>query len=166
MPALDNPRHEHFARLMATGTVSQSAAYAQTYPDSDPDSVRANCSRLTMENYGVTERIRELQSKTTVLTLSRKRELLSEMAEGKRPSKRVIIRGPDGETERLEHDHTGAIELDAKLAGELTGTQVGVQLILTPDQLRTFLPGEPGPVQDRTVQDQASPIIEIEGKAG
>ena len=114
MAILTNQRHERFAQLVATGE-SGAGAYGEVYGRKGAVA-DANASRL-LRNAKVRARIAELQQKAAekaVLTLARKRELLREMAEGERPTKR--IEDADGPTDVYEA--VKAIELDAKLAGE------------------------------------------------
>lgn len=114
MAILKNQKHERFAQLIAIGKAA-SAAYAEVYGKKGA-SADASASRLT-RNVKVSARVAKLQQKAAekaVLTLARKRELLREMAEGERPTKR--IEDADGPTEVFEA--VKAIELDAKLAGE------------------------------------------------
>lgn len=114
MAILKNQKHERFALLVAQGE-SGSAAYREVYGRKGAVA-DANASRL-LRNAKVRARIAELQQKAAekaVLTLARKRELLREMAEGERPTKRA--ESADGPTDT--YDAVKAIELDAKLAGE------------------------------------------------
>jgi len=116
MPLLKNPRHEKFAQLVAVGRSAMSA-YAEVYKTKGKSA--ANAASRLMENLSVQDRIREIQGKAAavaVLTLERKREMLRKIAEGKMPSK--VVNGPMGPVETF--DIAKAIELDAKLAGELT----------------------------------------------
>ncbi len=116
MPILNNARHEKFAQLVATGQSAMSA-YAKVYKTKGKSA--ANAASRLMENASIQERIREIQGKAAavaVLTIERKRELLLEIAERRKPSK--VVDAPTGCVET--YDVIKAIELDAKLAGELT----------------------------------------------
>jgi hypothetical protein len=135
---LDNPRHERFCALVASGK-SQTEAYQEVFGCAY-NSARANGSTLVIANTDVQARIATLTAqlqRKTVLTLARKRELLNEMAEGKRPTRRVVM--PDG-GEKVTYDAVAPIELDAKLAGELESGNTGVTVTLSIEQQRAILP--------------------------
>lgn len=138
MTQLDSPRHERFCTLVANGK-TQTEAYMEAY-GVEYDSARKNASKLITTNSDIQARIAtitaQLQRKT-VLTLARKRELLAEIAEGTRPSRRVVM--PDG-GEKVTYDPVPSIELDAKLAGELDSGSTGVTVVLNLDQQRAILP--------------------------
>lgn len=173
MPQLDNPRHERFCQLVAAGQTRQNEAYKAVYgPDITPDTAHNNASRLLADT-DIKARVSEIQGqfleKAAVLSLARKRQLLHDMALQERPTKRVVITGPDGETQRQEYDAHAAIKLDAELAGELSGNASGIQITLSIDQRRVLLDGSDtlGPV----IEAQSNPVdaakpLEIEPGAG
>ncbi len=57
---LEDVQQEYFCLKMAEGPYSQKSAYMQAYPDSSPDSSRANASRL-MTNDNIRKRIAHLK---------------------------------------------------------------------------------------------------------
>ncbi len=111
MPILENQRHEKFAQLIATGEAA-SVAYKKVYK-AKVSVADTNGPRL-LGNARVKERVRELQGKAeakTVLTIEEKREFL----------RRVVVEDYSGAGSEIKMpDKLRAIELDAKLAGELT----------------------------------------------
>lgn len=125
MARLDNPKHERFAQLVATGK-ALGPAYREVY--GDIRGARQAGSRL-LSDVDIKQRVAEIQSKSegkAVLTIAEKREFL----------RRVVVT-PIGQVDEesdlcqsAEYSDTGrkfkmpdklkAIELDAKLAGEFT----------------------------------------------
>jgi len=106
MGNLINQRHESFAQLIASGE-SGAGAYRTCY-GTHGASAEAAASRL-LSNGKVRERVTESQSTAAtaaVLTLERKRQLLADIAEGRQQQAKIS-------------DRLRAIELDARLAGEL-----------------------------------------------
>lgn len=145
MPMLTNPKHERVAQLIATG-MPATRAYCDAYGTALGHGAEVNASKL-LKRPEVSLRVTELrlvadaviqdseeailskrdgisqrQVAATVLTLARKRQILNEIAEGREPARRV--EAPMGET-RI-YDPVKAIELDAKLSGELGGEQRSV----------------------------------------
>ena len=115
MPALNNPSHEKFAHLIAEQGDSATAAYAKVNPKAkNPDGYASTLSKRPDINARIAE-IREEVLTRSVLALTRKRELLRQMGEGIVPTK--IINRANGVEE--VYDKLAAIQLDAKLAGEL-----------------------------------------------
>ena len=113
MPALSNPRHEKFCHLVAAGK-TYTEAYKLLYPNSNTPS---------QTGYGlyhrpdITARVQEFREEVAlraVMDLSRKREVLRQMAEGMIPTK--TFNKDTGET----YDALAALLADAKIAGELT----------------------------------------------
>ena len=133
MPVLKNTRHECFAQLLAAGN-SATAAYEAVY--GPKKGVRQSASRMSA-NVNIAARVTELQRQSgerAVLTLAAKREFLYR-----------VVMTPIGEVD--EHsdlcqrckftvdgravtmpDKLRAIELDAKLAGELRESAANVNV--------------------------------------
>lgn len=135
MPALDNPRWEQFAQWIVAGK-QQIEAYALAFGNSS-DGAAVNASRL-VDKQPVSDRIAELRRVVTsglpVLSLQEKRSFLRSVVNtpaGKidendplcQSYKRRVRTDKDGGiTEEYEYDLPNklkALELDAKLAGEL-----------------------------------------------
>jgi len=112
MPALSNARHEKFCHLIAAGK-TYTEAYRILYPNnSAPNQSGYN---LLNKTAGVKERIEEFREEVAlraVMDLSRKREVLRQMAEGMIPTK--VYNKETGET----FDALAALLADAKIAGE------------------------------------------------
>ena len=111
MTTLTNTRWEQFAQRVASGE-SATSAYRALYKAA-PKSAEAHGCRL-VKSGKVSARVAELQAeaaKACVMTLTQRRELLARFAqsEGERTADRIR-----------------ALELDAKLAGELKGDSVTV----------------------------------------
>jgi hypothetical protein len=130
MGALDNPRHEKFAQLVAKGGISDYQAYVQALGTNEGTADK-NAWRLRGDE-GITARITEIQghaASKVVLSLARKRQLLHDAVEKNdgeltEKSPLAIVRKiihPDGsQTTQIEGvNPVKALELDAKLAGEL-----------------------------------------------
>lgn len=122
-----NQRHERFATLVATGQ-SGAAAYRSCYRARGA-SAEANASRL-LRNDKVRTRIAELQTATAtaaVMSLEEKRLFLAAIV--RTPIGRVdehsplcqFFRRTKGGLHITMPDKLRAIELDARLAGELMG---------------------------------------------
>lgn len=126
---LDSPQHEAFAQMLAAGH-SQADAYAQIY-GGEPVAVRQNASRLAQKET-VKNRVQQIQAATATgryLTMKKKREFLHDVVftpidEVDRGS--IFCQAwsestsQSGGSESLKMpDKLRAIELDAKLAGEL-----------------------------------------------
>lgn len=130
MPPLANPKHEAFAQRIFKGE-SYKSAYKALYK-AHPKSAEAHGCRL-VRNGKVAARVSELQGKvekTNVLSLQEKREFLALVA--RTPIENVDENSPLAQS--VEYDISGntrrrlkikmpdklrAIELDAKLAGEM-----------------------------------------------
>jgi len=98
-----NVRQERFAELVASG-MPATKAYSEAGYSNDPRIAEAHACRL-VENGGVKARIAQLrapQTRKTLMSRDRKREILAGIAESEASGKMAIIR---------------AIEVDAKLAG-------------------------------------------------
>jgi len=124
---MKNPRWERFAQLVASGQ-SGAAGYQACYPVAKA-SAEAAASRL-LRNVTVSARVAELRKASATmntLTVQRRRELLSAMAED--PNEKTANR-------------IKAIELDAKLAGELNDKpQINVAVavnVLTPERQKNL----------------------------
>jgi hypothetical protein len=111
MPALSNPRHEKFCHLIAAGK-TYTEAYKTLYP---------NSNTAPQSGYGlyhrpdIAERVQEFRDEVamrSIMDLSRKREVLRQMAEGIIPTKKY--NKETGDT----YDALAALLADAKIAGE------------------------------------------------
>lgn len=135
MPTLDNPRWEQFAQFIVAGR-DQKEAYSLVFGSSDR-TCEVNSSDL-IRKQPVSDRISELRRSVSnmlpVLSLAEKREFLRSVVKtevGKidenspltQSYKRRVSTDKNGQsTEEIEFkmpDKLRAIELDAKLAGEL-----------------------------------------------
>lgn len=134
MPVLDEQKHEVFCQMVFAGK-TDSEAY-QIAIGSSPENADKNAWRMR-DVRGVSERITELFERSAakrVLTLAKKREILHDIAttapgaiNENNPlcqsfKKRTRTDRDGGITEEVEYDLPSklkAIELDAKLAGEL-----------------------------------------------
>lgn len=107
---LDNPEHERFCQLRSSGKIKTDwEAYQIAYDSSR--SVAESCATRLRSDAGICGRIQWIQSqatKGTVLSLQEKRELLASIGR---------VQGTEVTTQHI----LGAIELDAKLCGELNG---------------------------------------------
>jgi hypothetical protein len=108
MPALSNPRYEHFAQALFAGLAgetrvkrAQSTAYLTAYPNcSNGNSAEAAASRLLRRVKPIIERVRELQAEANArlqpkLDLSRERvgkrlDLASQIAEQERNAQGIV----------------------------------------------------------------------------
>ena len=123
MPILSNSKHEAFARKVAEGR-SNGAAYRAVYGKKGTD---ANAHRLSRYEK-VSERIKELKGKAeskTLLTITERREFLASVVRSKvgeidekSPLAQSVEYTSKGKKIRLP-DKIKALELDAKMAGEL-----------------------------------------------
>jgi hypothetical protein len=115
MPSLSVPAQERFARLIAQG-LTQTAAYAACYPDAkQPESSGSRLYAQPAVRARVAE-IRYLVDSQFAMALGEKRDLLRRMAAGEIPTK--VVRRPGGSVEAV-FDRLAALQLDAKIAGEL-----------------------------------------------
>ena len=115
MPTLSNQLHERFAWLIAEGD-TQAQAYKKLKPDA-ASSAHVSGHKL-YHRADVKQRIAEIQTEValrSVMTISRKREILRQMVEGTFPTK--VTRNPNG---RLiaTFDRLSALITDARIAGE------------------------------------------------
>lgn len=131
MPALDNPRHEKFAQLVARGGISDYQAYVQALGTNE-DTADKNAWRLRGDE-GISARITEIQAKaeqSVVLSLAAKRKWLHDAVTTpvgdlteKSPLAHKVKKTthPDGsETVEIEGPNkVKCIELDGRFAGEL-----------------------------------------------
>lgn len=79
---LDNPQHEKFAQLVASG-MDTKEAYSQVYPKCTPDSAEASGSRLLGI---VNQRVKFIQGNSateTTLTMQERREFLARVVRAK-----------------------------------------------------------------------------------
>ena len=111
MPSLSNPRYEKFCILIAGGK-SPAEAYKILYPNNSyPHQSAYKLSRDAEVEARIAE-VREEVALRSVMDLSRKREVLRQMAEGMIPTK--TFNKDTGET----YDALAALLADAKIAGE------------------------------------------------
>lgn len=132
MPKLNNSKHEKFARLVAKGDVTTTAAYCAIYKTSSK-TAPANASKLAKAP-PVALRIAELRAappdaQKRFLSLDQKREFLALVVNT--PADEVDERSPLCQSADFSETPTGssrklrmpdklkALELDARLAGEL-----------------------------------------------
>jgi len=111
MPALHNPRHEKFCQLVVAGK-SYTEAYRILYPDSKAP---GQCGYTLSKNPKLIARCEEFREEVAircVMDLSRKREVLRQMAEGMIPTK--TFNKDTGAT----YDALAALLADARIAGE------------------------------------------------
>ena len=163
MPTLDNPRHEKFAQLVAKGEISDYQAYVQALGTNE-ETADKNAWRLRGDE-GISARIKEIQGKAeskVVLSLARKRQLLHDAVEKNgeltEKSPLAIVRKiihPDGsQTTQIEGPNPiKALELDAKLAGELNSGGAPT--------VRISMYAQAAEVQVEAVEVDASPVIDI-----
>jgi len=111
MPSLPNPRHEKFCHLVAAGK-TYTEAYKILYPN---NTAPGQSGYNLFHKPEITTRVEEFREEValrSVMDLSRKREILRQMAEGMIPTK--VFNKDTGET----HDALAALLADAKIAGE------------------------------------------------
>jgi len=111
MPALSNVRHEKFCHLVAGGK-TYTEAYKLLYPNSNTAPQSGYGLYHKPEIQARVQEFREEVALRAVMDLSRKRELLRQMAEGMIPTS--TINKDTGEV----FDRLKAIVTDAKIAGE------------------------------------------------
>jgi len=124
MPALSNPKHERFARLLIQG-LTQLDAYRKVYPDQTPASAVGNGSRLA-NSLDVKSRMAEMQEVIDSyfpMTQGERRDKLRRMADGREPTK--VVRKADGKVEAV-YDKLAAMTLDARLAGDFAPEQMQI----------------------------------------
>jgi hypothetical protein len=116
MPPLKNEVHEKFAWLIAEGGLSQAQAYLKIVPTS------VKSAHVTGHNIyhrpEVKARVAEIAQEVatrSVMTISRKREILRQMVEGNLPTK--VTRSPGGRY-MATFDRLSALMVDARMAGE------------------------------------------------
>jgi hypothetical protein len=121
MPALSNPKHERFARLVIQG-MTQVDAYKKCYPNAGTNTVN-NDSSVLGRRLDVKARIAEMQEVIDSyfpITQGERRDMLRRMAEGREPTK--VIKKSDGKIEAV-FDKIAALTLDARLAGDFAPEQ-------------------------------------------
>ena len=114
MPPLNNKLHEKFAWLVAEGD-SHTEAYRKIMPHVASPRVLAH---KVYHRADVKSRISEIRQEVatrSILSISRKREILRQMVEGTFPTK--IVRNPNGNIVAV-FDRLAALNMDAKIAGE------------------------------------------------
>lgn len=146
------PRQERFCELLAQDGAIGTKAYQQAY-SAEYDTARANASNL-LAKPSVQARIAYLKARnqSKPLSLETKKRILAEMVNGVRPTRKVVL--PDGGT-KLTHEYLGALELAAKIDGELGSEGSSVALmILDPGLLRALLPPGEQPAKVIDVSEQ------------
>lgn len=114
MPPLKNDVHERFSWLIAEGD-TMTDAYRKLRPDAESAHVLGH--RL-YHRADVKQRVAEIKTEValrSVMTISRKREILRQMVEGTFPTK--VTRTPNGRL-MATFDRLSALITDAKMAGE------------------------------------------------
>ena len=114
MPPLQNKLHEKFAWLVAEGD-NHTEAYKKLMPHAGAPHVLGH---KVYHRPDVKSRISEIQEEVntrSVMQVSRKRELLRQMAEGLIPTK--VVRNKSGGIMAI-FDRVAAMQMDAKLGGE------------------------------------------------
>jgi len=124
MPALNNPKHERFARLVIQG-MTQVEAFRKCYPNAGVNTVN-NESSVLARRLDVKARIAEMQEiidSYFPITQGERRDMLRRMSQGREPTK--VIRKADGKIEAV-YDKIAAMTLDARLAGEFAPEQMQI----------------------------------------
>lgn len=114
MPPLQNKLHERFAWLIAEGD-TQTDAYKKLMPHAGAPHVLGHKVYHRPEVKSRVAEIREEVATRSILSISRKREILRQMVEGQFPTK--VIRNKRGDIVAI-FDRLAAMQMDAKLAGE------------------------------------------------
>ena len=130
MPPLQNKLHERFAWLIAEGD-SQTEAYKKLMPHVNAPHVLGHKVYHRPEVKTRISEVREEVATRSVMTISRKREILRQMIEGQFPTE--VIRNKSGGI-IAKFDRLAALQLDAKLAGEFAPERheiIASNLILT-----------------------------------
>jgi len=120
MPALPNARHEKFCQLVCDGKT-----YTESYKILYPNNSAPNQSGYNLyHDARIKARVEELREEValrSVMTMSRKREILRQMAEGMIPTS--VYNKDSGET----FDALQALLADAKLAGEFAPDKLKIE---------------------------------------
>jgi hypothetical protein len=120
MSALPNARHEKFAQLVCDGKT-----YTESYKILYPNNSAPNQSGYNLyHDPRIKARVEELREEValrSVMTMSRKREILRQMAEGMIPTS--VYNKDSGET----FDALQALLADAKLAGEFAPDKLKIE---------------------------------------
>jgi hypothetical protein len=114
MPPLQNKLHERFSWLVAEGE-SHTEAYRKLMPHAGAPHVLGHKVYHRPEVKSRIAEIAEEVATRSVMTISRKREVLRQMVEGQFPTK--VIRNKAGGIVAI-FDRLAAMQMDAKLAGE------------------------------------------------
>lgn len=157
--ALDNPRWEKFCEYIVAGE-TQTRAYQLAF-GTTADSARQSGSEL-MRLPAVSKRLMELRmfglGSSPILTLARKRTILRDIVETAPGA--IDEHSPLCQSYKIRRDKDGgetieyelpnklkALELDAKLAGELNGSPQSVRISM-------FAPGQSIEVEAEFVRDE------------
>lgn len=119
MPAIANARHEKFAILVAGGK-TPTEAQKILYPNSKYPSQHGYELSRRPDVAARIEEVREEVALRSIMDLSRKREVLRQMAEGMIPTK--VYNKETGET----FDALAALLADARIAGEFAPEKVQI----------------------------------------
>jgi len=124
MPALNNPKHERFVRLLCQG-LTQVDAYRKCYPDQKYTSLLTDSSVLArkLEVKARLAEMREVIDSYFPISIGEKRDMLRRMIAGEAPTK--VIKKADGKIEAV-FDRMSALQLDAKIAGEFAPEQMQI----------------------------------------
>jgi hypothetical protein len=114
MPPLQNKLHEKFAWLVAEGD-SNTEAYRKIMPHVNAPHVLGHKVYHRPEVKARIAEIRQEIATRSVMSISRKREILRQMVEGTFPTK--VVRNPNGGLVAI-FDRLAALNMDAKMAGE------------------------------------------------
>jgi hypothetical protein len=152
MPMLDNSMHERVAQLVASGKTGFEAWRLLRPFDKNPSASAYAVTKRPDVKARVNE-IREEVAMRSVLDISRKRELLRQMAEGIIPTS--VYNRESGET----YDCLKALLADAKLAGEFAPEK----LDLSGGQLKVLFEIPRREVADHPVIDATPAAQLVEG---
>jgi hypothetical protein len=119
MPALSNAKHERFARLLVQG-ITATEAVRKVYPEASSKSSIVMGSRLkhSLEIASRVAEMKEIIDSQFAMTTGERRDALRRMGAGEIPTK--VTRRANGKIEAT-YDRLAALQLDARLAGELGG---------------------------------------------
>lgn len=131
MSELTNARHEAFAQGIAEG-MKKKDAYTAAFPNSQrwKDQTIYNRASELAKREEVAERVQELQQQATnetILSITRRKEILSQMAEDKQESSQARIKAIDT-LNRMEGVYTENVNVNGTINNPFAG--------LSTDELR------------------------------